>query len=35
VPTRRGDDVRVLVQELDGDDAVIMREAAPDREVAT
>jgi hypothetical protein len=25
----------VLVQELDGDDAVIMREAAPDREVAT
>ena len=35
VPTRRGDDVRVLVQELDGDDAVIMQEAAADREVTT
>jgi pyrimidine operon attenuation protein/uracil phosphoribosyltransferase len=35
VPTSRGDDVRVLVQELDGDDAVIMREAAADREVTT
>ena len=35
VPTRRGDDVRVLVQELDGDDAVIMQGAAADRKVTT
>jgi pyrimidine operon attenuation protein/uracil phosphoribosyltransferase len=35
VPTSRGDDVRVLVQELDGDDAVIMREAAAKRAVTT
>ena len=34
VPTRRGDDVRVLVHELDGDDAVIMQVAA-DRTVTT
>ncbi len=33
VPTRRGDDVRVLVQELDGDDAVIMRGTTADRTV--
>src|SRR5918994_6840006 len=33
VPTRRGDDVRVLVQELDGDDAVLMRGATAEREV--
>jgi pyrimidine operon attenuation protein/uracil phosphoribosyltransferase len=35
VPTQRGDDVRVLVQELDGDDAVIMQGAAADRKVTT
>ena len=35
VPTRRADDVRVLVQELDGDDAVIMQGAAADRKVTT
>jgi pyrimidine operon attenuation protein/uracil phosphoribosyltransferase len=27
VPTRRADDVRVLVTELDGDDAVVVEEA--------
>ena len=27
VPTRRDDDVRVLVTELDGDDAVVVEEA--------
>jgi pyrimidine operon attenuation protein/uracil phosphoribosyltransferase len=35
VPTHRGDDVRVLVQELDGDDAVMMREATAAREATT
>ncbi len=28
VPTRRDDDVRVLVRELDGDDAVLVQEPA-------
>ena len=28
VPTRRADDVRVLVSELDGEDAVVIEESA-------
>ena len=34
VPTRRADDVRVLVSELDGEDAVVIEESAADRPVA-
>jgi pyrimidine operon attenuation protein/uracil phosphoribosyltransferase len=33
VPTRRDDDVRVHVRELDGDDAVTVQEAATIQEV--